>query len=301
MKKHLAVILIILGLGIFSWAQAPKEPFDSKKSQTEMEIMKGILSTTLSHAAQDQPKNAPRLDASDINSYYLVGQGAVFVIPTSQLRRRNPGYFQDEDWAPFVDVDLQGIEEWVEQSDEFMREANEHAEEAIKRASDAAIRSYRETRQGVGSGVGQGVGSGVGQGTGIQATPMPPAPPAPPAPPSAPQLNRAEIQKKAEAYREKLKKSREAAEADRKKFLDSLSELQTPLVEALANYGDSLTTVKPGEYINLILMTDHMSMNFGNATTRHDLISAQKSWISDYKAGKLSLEDFKRKVLQYIE
>ena len=58
MKKHLAFILIILSLGVFSWAQGSKDLFDEKKSQTELEIMKGILSTTISHGAQNYRKNA---------------------------------------------------------------------------------------------------------------------------------------------------------------------------------------------------------------------------------------------------
>ena len=39
----------------------------------------------------------------------------------------------------------------------------------------------------------------------------------------------------------------------------------------------------------------------GRMKTRHDIISAQKSWITDYKAGRISLENFKQKVLQYTE
>ena len=103
--------------------------------------------------------------------------------------------------------------------------------------------------------------------------------------------------KKVEGVQARIKKSQEEAEASREKFLESLKEIRTPLIEALANYGDSLTTVKPGEYINFVLMTDSL----GRTKTRHDIISSQKSWITDYKAGRLTLENFKQKVLQYTE
>ena len=56
-----------------------------------------------------------------------------------------------------------------------------------------------------------------------------------------------------EEYRIVIKKSREEAAANQEKFLESLKEIRVHLIEALANYGDSLTQVKPGEYINLIL------------------------------------------------
>ena len=104
-----------------------------------------------------------------------------------------------------------------------------------------------------------------------------------------------------EEYQIEIKKNREEAAANQAKFLESLKEIQVFLMEALANYGDSLTTVKPGEYINLILYTDNLDRGFDRMKTRHDVISAQKSWITDYKAGRISLENFKQKVLQYTE
>ncbi|HTY63879.1 MAG TPA: hypothetical protein VMG30_16650, partial [Acidobacteriota bacterium] len=85
------------------------------------------------------------------------------------------------------------------------------------------------------------------------------------------------------------------------KFLESLKEIRVYLIEALANYGDSLTQVKPGEYVNLILYTDAFDSDTSKMKTRHDIISAQKSWITDYKAGRITLDNFKQKVLQYTE
>jgi len=98
-----------------------------------------------------------------------------------------------------------------------------------------------------------------------------------------------------------IKKSREETEASREKLLESLKEIRVYLIEALANYGDSLTQVKPGEYINLILYADALDTNSGRMKARHDIISAQKSWITDFKAGRISLDSFKQKVLQYTE
>jgi hypothetical protein len=99
----------------------------------------------------------------------------------------------------------------------------------------------------------------------------------------------------------RLLRDREEAAANQQKFLESLKELYTPLIEALANYGDSLAQVKPGEYINLILYTETLDTESARSKDRHDVISAQKSWITDYKTGRMTLDSFKQKVLQYSE
>jgi hypothetical protein len=286
MKKQLAAILIILGVGIFSWAQTPKDIFDGKKSQAEMEIMKGILGTTLSYVTQGQKTDAWRFNASSIGAYYLYGQGAVFTIPTSGLRRYG---------ALNSSIALVNPEMFVN-----MQTLMENTQELELQASALA-----QTYKMLGKEAGKGTGKTK---SGDSAAPAPPAPPAAPAvapnPPAAPspfKVDREELRKKIEDYQTKIKKSREEAEADREKFLQSLNEIKGYLVEALANYGDSLTTVKPNEYVNLVLSTDGLDSDFSNRKPRHDVISAQKSWITDYKAGRLNLDGFKQKVLQYTE
>jgi len=85
MKKQVAVIFITLSLGAFSWAQGTQDPFDVKKSREELEIMKGILNTTISFIAEsDSQMNIQR--NPNIDAFYLAGQGAVFVIPISSFR-----------------------------------------------------------------------------------------------------------------------------------------------------------------------------------------------------------------------
>ena len=284
MKKYFIVILIILGLGVLSWAQGTKDLFDAKKSEAELEIMKGILSTTISYIAQNQQKDAWRLNASNINAYYLVGQGAMFVIPTSTLRSiQLTPFLNGQDIR--LNLDLSKLKEQTQAIELF----------AQKQAAQLA-------QSGIGAGQGAGIGSGVGPGFAAPpAPPATPAPPAPPAPATPPQVNREELRKKVEEYQIEIKKNREEAAANQAKFLEGLKETRVFLIEALANYGDSLTTVKPGEYINLILYTDNLDRSFDRMKTRHDVISAQKSWITDYKAGRISLENFKQKVLQYTE
>jgi hypothetical protein len=283
MKKHIAGILVILSLGAFSWAQGTKDLFDAKKSKEELEIMSGILRTTLTFVTRSGQKQASSSwQFSNISAFYLAGQGAVFMIPTSGFRTSNLAGFSGAFDRTLVMI--------AQERDKIKAESERLALEAFRLSS------------GTGEGAGAGVGRGVGTGTGGNAAV---APPAPPSPPSPPQMKLEELYKKVEEYQAKAKKSREEAEEGREKFLKSLAEIKVYLIEALANYGDSLTTVKPGEYINLVLATNDndgiIVIGPGQQRAQHDVISAQKSWITDYKAGRLSLDNFKQKVLQYSE
>lgn len=253
MKKHFAGVLAILILGMSSWAQGTKDPFDIKKSQEELEIMRGILRTTISFVTQNSQKQASAWRSSNIDAFYLAGQGAVFVIPASDFSIV----------TPFGSLNIEDLTE-------------------VKRA-EAYSRLLQEAAK-------------------PGASPAPPSPPNPPAP-LQPQVNRDELRKKVEESLERTKKSREEEEARREKLLQDLAQVKTYLIEALANYGDSMTTVKPNEYINLVFMTDNSIVYspFSGRQRRTEVVSAQKSWITDYKAGRLSLENFKQKVLQYSE
>ncbi len=257
MKKHLSGVLVMLILGVSSWGQGTKEPFDTKKSQEELEIMRGILRTTISFVMENTQKQVSPWRFSTLDAFYLAGQGAVFVIPTSNFATIA---------IPFGSAQVEELTSMAQRTEEYSK----------------LLKVFKQEN----------------------ATSAPPSAPAPPAPP-APQINREELRKKVEESLAKTKKSREEAEARREKFLKNLAEVKTYLIEALANYGDAMTTVKPNEYINLVLMTDdsdgYSPFTSGRQGTRAQVISAQKSWISDYKSGRLSMENFKQKVLQYSE
>ena len=56
MKNQVMAIMLILGLGSLTWgsAQSTKNDlFDLKKSRQELEVMKGILSTTIGFVSPD--------------------------------------------------------------------------------------------------------------------------------------------------------------------------------------------------------------------------------------------------------
>jgi hypothetical protein len=342
MKKHIVGSLLILTLASLARAQGANDLFDAKKSQEELEIMKGILGTKLSFSVEDSQKEASSpWRFSNLNAFYLSGQGAVFIIPTSSLNSLDPIFSfaaLDSLREHYETLRLQN-QEIARQNEQIRRLGQQMALQAMAdMPAKKNVQGLTENGGGIGTGAGSGAEANVEPGSmsardgAIPAAPAPPAlpappaapaipvPPAPPIPFSGPPVNPEEIQKQVEKTRkeveaikknlnektrkieaenrERLSKLREEEKANRQKFLRNLVEIKANLIEALANYGDSLTTVKADEYINLVLITDDFD---GSRNARHDILSSKKQWITDYKAGRLSLEDFKQRILQYVE
>jgi hypothetical protein len=135
----------------------------------------------------------------------------------------------------------------------------------------------------------------------IPAPPQAPPPAAAPVPTPRPDRDESVRRRLAEAQ-EEVKKRREETEQRRQRMLESVAQIKVYLIEALANHGDSLTHVRPNEYINIVITSEEFGDKlFFDSTDRggNDVISVQKSIVTDYKAGRLTLDAFKQKVLQY--
>ncbi len=317
-KSHLALTLIacLFLLPLNSPESAQLQPFDLKKCQQELEVMKGILRTTLNFAAKDLASRQKKElksglegkaiaalafhggEFSGIKAFYLSGQGAVFLLPASSLRDSFKFRFDLPTKFAFdarqFDFDGQEIEHQVE---EQMKELEEQMGELQEQ-------------------LGEGIGEGVGGGARPVLPPKPPkpaavaAPPAPPSPvpPPAPKVVRAidkqkSAQKKLAELQERFKKRQAEQEVSRAKFQETLAQLKVFLVETLANHGDSMTTVKSNEFINLVISGEGGSWPDGdsdNQLAQQEIISVQKSVVTDYKAGKLTLDAFKQKVTDYV-
>jgi hypothetical protein len=358
MKKQFFTILLILSLGSLTWgAQGAKsELFDLKKSRQELEIMKGILSTTIGFVANEiQGKeetthvfagSSYRYSGmgTDISAYYLYGQGATFVIPISSLRSGSTGFGKlmalsgEPKLATVYEEGMSRamyeLQTEMNTMNSEMELRNEEMAVAAMEASHAAQSLLREAAEdqvkaptagvaggvpggvsggvvgGVPGGVAGGVGSGIGIGRSTGAAQAAPAPLARPgsratavAPrPARTQVDREEAHRRLEDAQAKVRKAREEMEVRRQKLLEALTKVSGYLVEALANHGDSLTHVRPNEYINIIITTDEGMPLMGagaEVRSRREVISVQKSTITDYKAGRITLDAFKQKVLQY--
>jgi hypothetical protein len=328
-KLHFCLILAV-SLVLLWWKAMPgsqSQPFDSKKSQQELEIMKGILRTTLDFAAKElQGASSDDKRAtfdfggfSNISAFYLYGQGAVFAIPTSSLRHSFNFHWEGLKGSleglqgsvaalagpQEINIDLGDLDAKVQEEVERAHEEVDRVQEEIARAQEK-MELDRERE-------------GEANLPNLAAAPAPPAPaapqapPAPAAPPASPKRarpatpragltpeKRERLQKRLAEAQEKVKKRQEELERNRAKFREQLAELKVYLIEALANHGDSLSVVKPNEYINLI-MTEEGGDSFfsGESRGRREIISVQKSAITEYKAGRINLEAFKQKVLDY--
>ncbi|MGH9426201.1 MAG: hypothetical protein ACRD2L_07855, partial [Terriglobia bacterium] len=219
---------------------------------------------------------------------------AVFTIPTSSVRemiRAREGKMAFAFSSDMKNMGLNG--EWMEQLGNQLNELNVQLKDNLGFEGVAAL----------------------------AAVPAPPSPPAPPAPAVAPvspapapkppqtakdnlegSAREKQLRQKLAELQEKVKQRGAEEEARQAKFRESLSQLKVFLMEAIANHGDSLTVVKPGEYVNLVIV-DEGNRWFGDDSgdrAQREILSVQKSLITDYKTGKLSLDAFKQKVLNYV-
>jgi hypothetical protein len=257
---------------------AQSELFDQKKLRQELEIMEGILQTTLQFGLKefrlkdqaakkeeqvfrrsyDFPGEIGRL--SNITALYLYGQGAVFLIPVAGLQGHNDFYGV---LAPgHKDIDL------------YLRSS-------IKPASPAPG-SPRTSISPAPPAAGSGVEKSAKRVT---------------------EGNEEDLRKRLGEAQELIKKRTEDEAVLRAKLDELLGKIKGSLIEALANYGDSLTLVKPNEYITIVFTSETpgrfkllLADEVGHP---QEVISVQKSVITDYKAGKLPLESFRQKVLNY--
>src|SRR5207247_8827042 len=139
MKKTYATLLLLIALGLLPWGatQTRTDLFDLKKSQQELEIMRGILSTTLGFVmkelrSKDSSAAEPREEFvyagrfSNVSAFYLYGQGAIFIIPASSFRNL---------YAPF---DKEGR----------LWDVREHEIKAAVLAAEAEVQDLAELKEG---------------------------------------------------------------------------------------------------------------------------------------------------------
>lgn len=292
MIVRITAILMSITLGMLSQVQGAQTLVDARKSSEEMEIMRGILSTTLAFAAEKSPKPSGRGRISNIRSYYLSGQGAVFEIPTAGLTGSSSNVFLN--WNPDMSDQLSSLSQEIALR---TQEAQVEAMDAARKAMEISSRRSAFSREPDPSGDAEAA-AGKSEPSASARGKMDDARKSMEKLREELEKNKSSLEdtrKNMEAFRHEVDRKMESQEARHQKLLAAVSEARAPLVDALANYADSLTTVKPEEYVNLVLVTDA----YGSFPRRVDVISARKSWITDYKAGRLTLDAFRQKVLQY--
>lgn len=255
MKRFWHVISVFLLMGLTGWAQGANAPFDVAKSEKELEIMRGIFKTTLSFNSEDSQRDS-FINFADIRFLYLADQGVNFYV-------QNLGFI-----PPTIDFDairIQVDEAALKANLEMMGKNLEMVQESLKEKGmvaeeyDSARKSAEEANAEA---------NRQKEAWEAQKEKM--------------LEQQKEAQQRIQAQNEKIAKQRE----DRRQ---KLPEIKDSLIEAIADYGDTLTTVKIDEYINLVF----------DISGQYEIVSIQKSWIKDYKSGKLTLDQFKSKAIQY--
>jgi hypothetical protein len=265
MKKYITALLVIFGMATFISANGTEAPANRKKSQEEIEIMKGILNTTISYTVRNlnqQEKTTTSTAATSafvrtirepkIHDFRLAGQGVVFVIPMTSLSISDSSVFV-ENFGEDLSGRMEGFASRTANLQAALAQESPWASNKAPADQDPSAQKREEARK-----------------------------------------------KKAEELQAQIQKRREENQAKMEKFLQNITEIKSHMIETIANYGDSFTTIKPDEYINIILTQgDGFTIDVGPFPFQ--AISIKRSWITDYKAGKLTLDTFKQKVLSYIE
>jgi hypothetical protein len=279
MKKGNLVIvtLTLVVLALTATALTGGEDlFDVKRSQREIEIMRGILRTSLSFVGEDLEAPFSRTDWQSIDGFYLYGQGAVFVIsvpapdvaPVYSVQAPSEGALLRYMMAPEPPAPPgePGLARGYYVESLAALEAGE-AEQAEVEEYLAQLEQIQEAER------------------------------------EDPEIRKeiAEARARAEKRQQEIaERKRERAErlAD---YETQLRELEERLVETLAGHGDSLSQVAPEEYVTLVLSPSAMAFGWigdeSNLPSR--VISVKKSTITAHKTGKLSADAFRRAVLLY--
>jgi len=266
-------LLAALLAGLGAWAQESGGAlFDARKTGRELEIMKGILETTLSYAARDARAESGRhpgdrdhferfFGPNQIDAYYLYGQGAVFTIPVGLMSEGifgRPGGF--DFFAADAEARAEMEEALAEQRDQLAELEAERLDEEARAAGEgdeeAKPKDLEKLKQ-------------------KQAE------------------MQAKMQKRAEALQARMQQQQQKLEQEKAKLQVVLQKIKIQLVDALANHGDSLSQIRPTEYITIIICPDDHTL--GQA----QILSVQRGTVVDYKAGRLTLEAFRKKVLDY--
>ncbi len=304
MEKKYMAILLTLWIGLLSFVginKAQGNLFDIKKTREEVEIMKGILESTLKIAfrgAQPGGEETPFWGGPSphISGGYLYGQGAVFTLsapssflaampklamlapmppkpptvsPVPKISGRSADKAPSAPSAPEAPHDPlvvgpDGDSDLID-VDQVTKQAMADAEKAMKQVGKTM--KQQELFQNKWK-----------------------------------EKYEKDLRTSLAAAQKSLQEWRSQVQVQKQDVEKQVALMKPALIEALAKHGDSLTIVKPEEYISLILASERWGGFFTEeGEDGREVISVKKSVITDYKAGRITLDEFKKKVLVYVQ
>jgi hypothetical protein len=280
--------------------------FDTTKVRQELEIMQGILNSTMRIAFREAAAGTVKTETArvwasheaNLSGFYLYGQGAVFRVsmpghhwmvapavlgktfavplppkppkpPKAPLAPppppSNPNAKQSGSAPPAPEIDAVKISREAEKEAQMqLEEARKQLEMTKKDMELAKLLSQEEQLK-------------------LQET----------------------ITASLAGARDSLKEWQLQGEQSREELAKKIALVKPYLIEALAKHGDSITVVKPQEYITLMISRGGRGWVLVGGEEEEgadmEILSVQKSTILDYKAGRISLEEFKKKVFSYLQ
>lgn len=316
-----SVGIMVLFLAAAVWGVVA--PFDSAKMAKEIEVMKSILSTRLSFAADAKEDRRGETDDEflrlemfeaggrpQVEGFYLFDQGVVFTVGLHGVTHRRS-------------VDLASIEDRLErlQTSAVVDPHRLEMQLAMienRLAESEALRAYADAIALTELEYDTGAHPSPEVAPGPEPT-APPEPPEPPEPPQAPEPQEPrywraqrspeereqhlqEVKQRAVEMEQRLKEFQQQQREAEQKVEQYRARVTEELILALANHGDSLTELKADEYINLILIEGEGSwfqLSGGPVGKPSGIFSVKKSDIAQYRLGQITLDQFKTRVLTY--
>jgi len=275
------VLATLISLAVTELAQT--QLFDQERSRQEIETMRGILRTSLDYALKRNPQASEDSKFGDlsgfsrssrVSGFYLYGQGALFGISLASssssafasmaaLAELAPPTPPIPPAAPAAPPALSPLNE------DDLAAARQQAEAAKADIAATAAQAKQQQKE------------------------------------AARQMD--EIMKQSTQVQRKMGEWRRQNAEAHTRMQAQIAIARVALVETLAKYGDSLSVVKPQEYITIVIsgeggpwFSDEFPIGGPVAADRNQqIVSVQKSVVTDYKAGRISLDEFKKRVLSY--
>ena len=118
----------------------------------------------------------------------------------------------------------------------------------------------------------------------------------------ATRISEEELKERMVVLEERLAEKKARYDRQSKEMEAVRAQMEEALLAAIAKHGDSVTTVKRSEYINLILTSEGFGPRFlgsRGGSQKAKVLSIPKSAILDFKAGSIDLATFKQRVVRY--
>ena len=262
-------------------AQSETTPFDPAGLRQELEIMEGILHTTLKYALEESD-SGPRAFSRRTESFYLYGQGAVFVV--------NLPFRRSRDIVREVARQKRGI---ARQKRELSRIKN-----ALGETEDPNILILKAQQQVL-------TELASIEADAASDAPPPTAPtwePLPPAPPvafveQAPEQVLEPLKERLQSLQNRLQVQQLQMEEHNAEIEKKMVDVEKALLEALSRHGGSFRSLSEGEFVTLILNQGEKWL--GRSPSQARVLVVPKSALMAFAADRIAWDAFLRQVVSY--